>query len=68
MSDSLRKLLTIMTPALLVIAIAFLSVILGIDFSSIPKALLIPVFYYWNYSSYICWNEEGAYTIIKMAN
>ena len=45
MSDSLRKLLMILTPVLLLIAIAFLSVILGIDISSVPKILLIPGFF-----------------------
>ena len=45
MSESLRKLLTILTPVLLVIAIAFISVILGVDISSIPKFLLIPGFF-----------------------
>ena len=45
MSDPLRKLLTILTPVLLLIAIAFISVILGIDISSIPKVLLIPGFF-----------------------
>ena len=45
MSDPLRKLLMILTPVLLIIAIAFISVILGIDISSIPKILLIPGFF-----------------------
>ena len=45
MSDSLRKLLMILTPVLLLIAIAFLTVILGIDISSVPKILLIPGFF-----------------------
>ena len=45
MSDSLRKLLMILTPVFLIILIAVISVILDIDISSIPKIILIPGFF-----------------------
>ena len=45
MSDSLRKLLMILTPVYLIILIAVISVILDIDISSIPKIILIPGFF-----------------------
>ncbi len=45
MSDSLRKLLMILTPVFLFILIAVISVILDIDISSIPKIILIPGFF-----------------------
>ena len=45
MSDSLRKLLMILTPVFLIILIAVISVILDIDINSIPKIILIPGFF-----------------------
>ena len=45
MSDSLRKLLMILTPVFLFILIAVISVILDIDISSIPNIILIPGFF-----------------------
>ena len=45
MSDSLRKLLMILTPVFLIILIAVISVILDIDISSIPNIILIPGFF-----------------------
>ena len=45
MPDSLRNVLMILTPVILMILISVISVLLDINISSIPRIILIPVFW-----------------------